>query len=39
MDDTMEDSQSKIVVHVGHVALEVKHGFDPKLLVDVVRTP
>ncbi|WP_273125642.1 IS66 family insertion sequence element accessory protein TnpA [Bacillus weihaiensis] len=38
MDDSMEDSHSKIVIHVGHVALEVKHGFDQKLLVDVVRT-
>lgn len=38
MDETMTDSQSNIVVHVGHVALEVKQGFDPQLLVDVVRT-
>jgi hypothetical protein len=38
MDDSMEDSQSKIIVNVGQVSLEIEHGFDPKLLVEVVRT-
>ncbi len=30
--------QSSILVRVGRVAVEVRPGFDPKLLLDVVKT-
>jgi hypothetical protein len=38
MDDSIDDSKTKIVVRVGQASVEVEHGFDPKLLCDVVRT-
>lgn len=39
MDDSIQESKpSKIVVKVGKTSIEVEHGFDPKLLVNVVRT-
>jgi hypothetical protein len=37
MDDSIEESKSKIVVKMGQASIEVGHGFDPKLLVDVVK--
>ncbi len=30
--------QSSLIVRVGRVAVEVRQGFDPKLLLDVVKT-
>ena len=30
--------QPTLLVRIGRVAIEVKHGFDPKLLLDVVNT-
>jgi hypothetical protein len=30
--------QSTLVIRVGRVAIDVKPGFDPKLLLDVVKT-
>ncbi|WP_368658708.1 IS66 family insertion sequence element accessory protein TnpB [Metabacillus halosaccharovorans] len=38
MNDSIENSKSKLVVKVGQASLEVEHGFDPKLLGDVIRT-
>ena len=38
MEDSMDDPKTKIVVRMGQASVEVEHGFDPKLLVDVVRT-
>jgi hypothetical protein len=32
------DFQNSLLVRVGQIAVEVKPGFDPKLLLDVVRT-
>jgi hypothetical protein len=38
MDDSIENPKSRLVIRVGQASVEVDHGFDPKLLVDVVRT-
>jgi hypothetical protein len=38
MEDSIENSKPKLVVKVGHASLEIQHGFDPKLLAEVVRT-
>lgn len=38
MDESIEDFKPKLVVKVGQASLEIEHGFDPKLLVDIVRT-
>lgn len=38
MDDSIENSKPKLVVKIGQASLEIEHGFDPKLLADVVRT-
>lgn len=37
-DSIDDDSKTKIVVRVGQAAIEVEDGFEPKLLLDVVRT-
>ena len=33
-----KEAQSSLLITVGQVAIEVKAGFDPKLLLDVVNT-
>lgn len=38
MDDSIENPKSRLVVRVGQASVEVKPGFDSKLLIDVVRT-
>ncbi|MFD2444116.1 IS66 family insertion sequence element accessory protein TnpB [Bacillus sp. CGMCC 1.16607] len=38
MDDSTENSNNALIVRVGQASVEVKSGFDPKLLLDVVRT-
>jgi hypothetical protein len=38
MDDSVENPNTRLVVRVGQVTVEVEPGFDPKLLADVVRT-
>ncbi|MFZ3591644.1 hypothetical protein ACOI1C_21095 [Bacillus sp. DJP31] len=38
MDDSFENPKSRLVVRVDQASVEVEPGFDPKLLVDVVKT-
>jgi hypothetical protein len=38
MDDSTETPSNTLIVRVGQSSVEVKSGFDPNLLADVVRT-
>jgi hypothetical protein len=38
MDDSIENPKSRLLVKVGQASVDVEPGFDPKLLVAVVRT-
>jgi hypothetical protein len=38
MDDQTENPNNALIVRIGQASVEVKSGFEPKLLADVVRT-